>query len=238
MEAAAGADPLALVSDGDTAAALLHPTRLRILRALAEPGTAAGLARHLGEPRQRLGHHLRQLEAVGLVELVEERRKGNVTERVVRASARAYVVDPAVLGPVTADPGGVRRELSTSYLVAVLTRGVRELARLRRLAAGAGRRLPVLTVDTQVTFATPEAQAAFARELTDAVATVVARHHDGRAPGGRAFRVVAGAYPLPPDDGDRPASASGDGDGNGNGNGNGNGDGRHDDGDDPKEGPA
>lgn len=194
-------DPLALVSDGESAAALLHPTRLRILRALAAPDTAAGLARRLGEPRQRLGHHLRALEAVGLVELVEERRKGNVTERVLRASARAYVVDPEVLGPVTAEPGDLRRGLPTSYLVAVLSRGVRELGRLRRLAAGAGKRLPVLTVDTEVTFADPAAQAAFAEDLAASVSAVVARHGvPAQAAGGRSFRVIVGAYPLPPNE--------------------------------------
>jgi DNA-binding transcriptional ArsR family regulator len=194
-------DPLALVSDGESAAALLHPTRLRVLRALATPDTAAGLARRLGEPRQRLGHHLRALEAVGLVRLVEERRKGNVTERVLQASARAYVVDPEVLGPVTAEPADLRRGLPTSYLVAVLSRGVRELGRLRRLAAGAGKRLPVLTLDTEVTFAGPAAQAAFAEDLARSVSAVVARHGaQGQAEGARTFRVIVGAYPLPPAD--------------------------------------
>lgn len=190
---------LQVVADGDTAAAMLHPTRLRILQALTEPDSAAGLARRLGEPRQRLGYHLRQLEDVGLVELVEERRRGNCTERVVRASAPAYVVDPAVLGPVAAHPGRARDGLPASYLVAVLTRGVRELARLRRLAGRARKRLPVLTLDAEVTFATPAAQAAFADELTRAVTDVVARHHDGRAAAGRTFRLVVGSYPIPPE---------------------------------------
>jgi DNA-binding transcriptional ArsR family regulator len=190
---------LQVVADGDTAAAMLHPTRLRILQALTEPDSAAGLARRLGEPRQRLGYHLRQLEDVGLVELVEERRRGNCTERIVRASAPAYVVDPAVLGPVAAHPGRARDGLPASYLVAVLTRGVRELARLRRLAGRSRKRLPVLTLDTEVTFASPAAQAAFADELTRAVTDVVARHHDGLAPEGRTFRLVVGAYPIPPE---------------------------------------
>lgn len=195
-------EDLAVVSDGDATAALLHPTRLRIVQALAEPDTAASLARRLGEPRQRLGHHLRLLESVGLVELVEERRKGNVTERVVRASAPAYVIDPGVLGPVAADPTGFRgrRDLPASYLVAVLTRGVRELARLRRLASGAGKRLPVLTLDTEVTFPSPAAQVRFAEELAEAVAALVARHAAPGAERGRTFRLVVGAYPLPPDD--------------------------------------
>jgi DNA-binding transcriptional ArsR family regulator len=128
---------LEVVADGETAVAMLHPTRLRILQALAQPDSAAGLARRLGEPRQRLGYHLRQLEDAGLVALVEERRRGNCTERVLRASAPAYVVDPAVLGPVAAHPARASDGLPASYLVAVLTRGVRELARLRRLAGRA-----------------------------------------------------------------------------------------------------
>jgi hypothetical protein len=102
---------------------------------------------------------------------------------------------------VTAEPGDLRRGLPTSYLVAVLSRGVRELGRLRRLAAGAGKRLPVLTVDTEVTFADPAAQAAFAEDLTASVSAVVARHGvPAQAAGARSFRVIVGSYPLPPDE--------------------------------------
>jgi hypothetical protein len=38
---------------------------------------------------------LRTLEQHGLVELVEERRKGNVTERLLQAAAASYVISPA-----------------------------------------------------------------------------------------------------------------------------------------------
>src|SRR5262245_6527485 len=91
-----------VVRGADRAALLLQKTRRQLLAALHEPDSAAGLARKLGAPRQRLNYHLRQLEQEGLVELVEERRKGNCVERVVRATARAYVISPEALGPIGA----------------------------------------------------------------------------------------------------------------------------------------
>jgi hypothetical protein len=48
----------------------------------------------LALPRQQVGYHLRALEQAGLVELVEERRKGNCIERIVRAAACSYVISP------------------------------------------------------------------------------------------------------------------------------------------------
>ena len=57
------------------AAALLRPMRRLVLEHLKEPESAAGLARRLDIPRQRLNYHLRELEKQGLVECVEERRR-------------------------------------------------------------------------------------------------------------------------------------------------------------------
>lgn len=185
-----------VVSDQGAALTMLNATRLRVLQALDEPGSASTVARRLGMPRQRVNYHLRQLEAAGLVALVEERRKGNCTERVVRATARGYVVDPAMLGSVDVDPAGDR--LSAAYLVSVLARGVREIARLRRLAAGAQKQLPTLTLDTEIAFGSSAAQARFAEDLVEAVNDVIARHHDDTSPRRRRFRVVLGSYPLPP----------------------------------------
>ena len=81
------APALDLVQDLDQAAALLHPTRLRVLEGLAEPDSAAGLARRLGLPRQQVNYHLRELEKRQLIEEVDQRRKGNCIERIVRATA-------------------------------------------------------------------------------------------------------------------------------------------------------
>jgi len=76
-----------VIEDAAAAEVSLDPTRARLLAALAEPGSATTLAARVGLARQKVNYHLRALEEHGLVELVEERRKGNMTERVLRATA-------------------------------------------------------------------------------------------------------------------------------------------------------
>ena len=44
------------------------------------------MGRDLGLSRQKVNYHLRALEDAGLVEHVEDRRRGNCTERIVRAT--------------------------------------------------------------------------------------------------------------------------------------------------------
>ncbi|HVV18658.1 MAG TPA: helix-turn-helix domain-containing protein, partial [Pseudonocardiaceae bacterium] len=78
---------VAVIEDPAAAEVTLDPMRARLLAELAEPGSATMLAARVGLPRQKVNYHLRELERHGLIELVEERRKGNVTERVMRATA-------------------------------------------------------------------------------------------------------------------------------------------------------
>jgi predicted transcriptional regulator len=188
---------LLTVRDPAQAAALLQPQRLRLLEGLSEPDSAAGLARRLGLPRQQLNYHLRELERAGLVELVEERRRGNCIERVVVATARRYVISPEVLGGLGGDCTGIRDHFSSTYLVAVAARTIRELGELRMRADEEGKRLATMTLESELRFASVEARNAFAKELSDAVAHLVVKYHDATAPGGRGFRVVVGAYPSP-----------------------------------------
>jgi len=89
-----------VIEDAAAAAVSLDPVRARILAELAEPQTATTLAARLGLARQKVNYHVKALEQHGLVELVEERRKGNMTERVVQASAAAYVISPAALAEI------------------------------------------------------------------------------------------------------------------------------------------
>lgn len=193
--------PVHVIEDGDRAASVLHPLRLKILAELGEPDSAAGLARRLGIPRQKLNYHVRQLEAQGLLERVGERKVRNCTERLVRAVARSYLISPATLGDLAVDPASIRDRASSAYLVAVAAQVIREVAEQRERARGGGKRLPTLTLQADVRFASPEQQHAFATELSQAVARLVSKYHDEDEPHGRRFRVIAGSYPAPSEDG-------------------------------------
>ncbi|MEM8746514.1 MAG: helix-turn-helix domain-containing protein, partial [Actinomycetota bacterium] len=77
---------IAVIDDVDTARAALDPFRSRILAALTRPGSASTVAEELGEPRQKVNHHVRALADAGLIELVAERPRRGLTERVFQAS--------------------------------------------------------------------------------------------------------------------------------------------------------
>ena len=177
------------------AAAMLDPTRLAILSRLREPGSAASVAAQLGAPRQRIGYHVRELERVSLVHTVDERAHGGLVERLVQASAAAYVVAPQALGPVAPDPSTVTDHFSTAYQLAVASRIVRDLSELRARADRTKKTVPTLTLDTRVRVASADAQHAFATELANAVARVVEKYHDDRSPNGRTFACAVTVHP-------------------------------------------
>jgi len=193
-----GPGGLDVIATVERAAVLLDPLRLRLLEELREPDSAAGLARRLRLPRQKVNYHVRELEKQRLVELVGRRRRGNCTARILRATAQAYVIGPGVLGALGADPATVRDRFSAAYLVAVAARVAQDVGELGARADKAGRRLSTLTVETEVRFASAEARAGFAEELARAVARLTDKYHDAKAPGGRAFRFVVAGYPATP----------------------------------------
>lgn len=191
------AAPVEMLEAAAATGALLHPLRATLLRELRKPDSAAGLARRLDLPRQKLNYHIRQLEDAGLVELVETRRRGNCTERILRATARSYLISPGVLGELAADPEQVEDRFSSAYLASLAGSVLDDLAQLRRRANEAGKRLPTLALHSEVRFASQQEQNAFAEELAAAIARLVGRYHDETAEGGRTFRLVTGAYPRP-----------------------------------------
>jgi DNA-binding transcriptional ArsR family regulator len=186
---------VAVIDDPAAAEASLDPVRARLLAELVQPGSASTLAGQLGLARQKVNYHLRALERHGLVELVEERRKGNVTERVMRATAASYVISPAALPAVAPDPDRAPDQLSAWWLLALAGRLVQELGELIGRAKADGRPLPSFGVDTEIRFASARDRAAFAAELSDALESLVGRYHDAAAPGGRKHRLILALHP-------------------------------------------
>jgi predicted ArsR family transcriptional regulator len=185
--------PSALLDDLDTALLALAPVRRRILAALTEPASAAGLAEQLGLPRQNIGYHLNALEAAGLVQLAGERRKRGFTERLFVA-ARNHVFDPGMMqAPPDPDAVEAQDRHAADHLISTASTMVRDVARMRQDAAAEGSRLLTLTVEADVTFAAPADFDSFTEEVSAAVAALARKY---AAPSGRRYRLTAAAHPA------------------------------------------
>lgn len=186
---------VAVIEDPAAAEVSLDPVRARLLAELTTPASASLLAARVGLPRQKVNYHLKTLERHGLVELVEERRKGNMTERLVRATAAAFVISPAALAAVAPDPARARDQLSAQWMLALAARLLRDVGSLVTGAARARKRLATFAMDGEVRFATASDRSAFAEELANSVTALVGKYHDETAPGGRSHRVVIALHP-------------------------------------------
>jgi DNA-binding transcriptional ArsR family regulator len=187
---------VAVISDPSAAEVSLDPMRARLLAELSKPSSGTALAQRVGLPRQQVNYHLKALEKHGLIELVEERRKGNCTERILQATAASYVISPAAFGPVAPDPGRSPDHLSARWLLALAGQLVRDVGELIGGAERTGQRAATFAVDGDVRFASAADRAAFTQELAAAVTSLVAKYHVERAPRGRDHRLVLAVHPA------------------------------------------
>ncbi|MYZ34392.1 MULTISPECIES: helix-turn-helix domain-containing protein [unclassified Streptomyces] len=186
-----------VIEDAAAAAVSLDPMRARLLAELAAgPASATMLAGRVGLPRQKVNYHLKALERHGLVELAGERRKGNVTERLMRATAASYVISPLALAAVQPDPGRFRDQLSARWLLAVAARLVRDVGALITGATKARKGLATYALDGEVRFGSAADRAAFVEELTRGVGALIAKYHDEHAESGRDHRIVVALHPT------------------------------------------
>ena len=129
-----------MIDDAAAAASVAGPGAGPAARRAGEPASASTLAAKLGLPRQRINYHLKALERHGLVELVEERRRGTCIERVT-AGERGAVRDLArrARRGSSPDPAQSPDRLSARWLLALAARLVRDVG---ELMAGANRAGP------------------------------------------------------------------------------------------------
>jgi DNA-binding transcriptional ArsR family regulator len=203
---------VAVIDDPTAAEVSLDPIRARLLAELAQPGSASTLATKVGLARQKVNYHLHALERHGLVELVEERRKGNMTERVMRATAASYVISPTALSAFAPDPDRAPDQLSAFWTLALAARLVKEIGELITRARRARRPLATFAIDTEIRFASASDRAGFAAELSDAVEALASKYHDEVAGGGRKHRLIVALHPsiTRSGTGDGPSGSPGD----------------------------
>ena len=199
-------DSIELIRDDAQAIAVLHPLRRRILAALREPDSAAGLARRLRLPRQKVNYHVRELARARFLERAGRRRRRNMIEQRYVARARGYVLAPELLGDLKVERGQFEDTFSAAYLLSLSAQLQSELGRAASEAREQGKRLATLSLCSALRFESAEQRAAFTNELQRAVTDVVARFSspytkpDGTAAPGRPYRLVLGCYPIPPAD--------------------------------------
>ena len=81
-------EPKVAIDDPRYVRALGHPLRIRILALLQErPASPVQMAPRLGSTLGRVAHHVRVLRDMGLIELVETRRRRGAIEHLYRARA-------------------------------------------------------------------------------------------------------------------------------------------------------
>jgi putative molybdopterin biosynthesis protein len=129
-------DPVQYIQTTEQIKLLADARRLAILRCLmAAPASLTGLGHQLGEHPAWIRHHLKKLEAVGLVEIAEVRIKSGVIEKVYRAKSNALLLQQMILPD---SPGRAVVILSGSHDLAVelLARELSESISLLTLPVG------------------------------------------------------------------------------------------------------
>ena len=204
------------ITDGPRAAALVqHPLRPRILSLAREPASATQIAAVLGEARQKVNYHVRQLHRAGLLKPAGRRKKRNMIEQRYVATARAYVLAPQLVGPLAAQAAQVADALSASHLVALASQAQAELASVMEAAGAQGKRVATLSASAELRFESAEQRESFVQALRAALTRVVAAHsspmtkRDGSAGAGRPYRLVVGCYPIPKRTGGEPNKEEG-----------------------------
>ena len=191
---------MGVVDDVHEVAALTHPVRIAALGALRVPDSAAGVARAIGQSRQLVNYHLKELERAGLIVPSGERRKGNFVEQLYRAVASTFVVSPRLAWGGADRDRALRDQVALRQLVALGERLQRDAVELLDRAAFDGEQVASATVEAELRFADEAARSTFMTEYLTMLGPLLKKH--GAKQGDR-YRVAIAVHPdhgVHPDD--------------------------------------
>ncbi len=116
--------------------AIAEPHRYEVLRRiLATPQTISSLGAAMGRHPAWVRHHVKALEAAGLVSLAEERTTRNYTEKIYRANAAAFTVSMLVR-PGLEDDSRMVAMVSDDFAVEALAAAPDERVRIAAAVTG------------------------------------------------------------------------------------------------------
>jgi DNA-binding transcriptional ArsR family regulator len=183
--------PVKVLQDAASIQAIAHPARLSILDALRTPDSAAGVARRVGQPRQRVYYHVKELERAGLLRAAGERRKGHFIEQLYQA-AGPFVVSPRLASGEKAAQA-LRDQVALKALVDHGDRLQRDATALLERAAFAGVEIAAAAVEAELSFPDARSRSAFMEEYLALLGPLLEKHG---AREGERFRVALAVYPL------------------------------------------
>jgi len=187
---------LEVVDSPEAIACLTDPVRQRILRALRQEGSASSISRTLNQPRQKLAYHIKKLEQAGLLKHIRDQKKGNCTERILKATATRYLLAPNAVGSdLSTDE--LQDRLSANALLALAAGCIDEVCQVQQAAGH--KRISTISLDTEVGFCDQEEKAAFAEALARSFTEVAARFPVREDVPQQRFKLIIGAYPKLPE---------------------------------------
>ena len=125
------------------------------------------------------------------------RQRRGFIERVLVACADTFVLDPSLVQRAGDRAVDAQDRHASEHLVRTASALVCDVARMREAADREGKRLLTLTVESELTFATPADFDVFSEQLSDAITALAKRY--AASPlrkGGRRYRLVAAAHPA------------------------------------------
>ena len=176
-----------IIDDLDTLKLMAEPTRAAIVELLDEPRSVTQLAEALAVPRTRLYHHIELLLGKGLIEQVDERRVGPMTERIYALTAKTFRASARLLR------SGDVEERAEALTTLILDTTKADLRRSLASAESAGEEVTPLVLGRSIASLTREQAAALKAELEALVARFDEAH--AQEPGGRPFAFAWALYP-------------------------------------------
>jgi biotin operon repressor len=195
------ADVVAVADPKRVAALLGHPIRTRIVALARDPSSSSDLAAQLRLSRQRVNYHVRLLARSGFLKRAGQRRKRNLIEQQYVATARAYVLTPAVLGPLALQGHHAEDAFSATRLIGLAAEAQADVSQALEAARTRGLRVATLSLDADVRFQSATQRQVFTEALQTAVTELIAKHTapsttaEGAEGSGRPYRLLIGCYP-------------------------------------------